>query len=325
MSMQRRCILVPVAAAAGVAVSHLASAQSYPEKPVRIVIGFAPGGAVDFVARLVGQRLGENLGQPFVIENRPGAATSISAERVAKAPADGYTLLLLPISTAVQSAVRTNLPYDLKRDIAAIGQVCAGPLILVSHPSLPIRNIKELVALARTRPGKLEWSSPGIGSANHFAGEFFNLQTRTKMLHVPFKGSSEAVVAAATGQVGLSYSSMAGALAMLQGGRLRSIAVSTAKRVPAMPDIPTIAESGVPGYDYATWYGVAAPAGIPKEIVARLNAELGKIAQQADVATALGRQGMIAQTGSPGDFAALVSHTIEQHAALIKQVGLKLE
>jgi tripartite-type tricarboxylate transporter receptor subunit TctC len=323
---QRRSVLLPALAAAGIAVSWAARAQqSYPDKPVRIVIGFAPGGAVDFVARLFGQKLAENLGQPFVIENRPGAATSISAERVARAPADGYTLLLLPISTAVRSAVRSNLPYDLKRDIAAISQVSSGPLILVSHPSLPIRSIKDLVALAQSRPDKLEWSSPGVGSANHFAGEFFNLQTRTRMLHVPFKGSSEAVVAAATGQVGISYTSVAAALPMLQGGRLRAIAVSTAKRVPAMAEIPTIAESGVPGYDYATWYGFAGPAGLPKDIVARLNGEIVRIAQLPDIGTALGRQGMIGQTGTPEQFAVLVSRTIEQHAALIKQVGLKLD
>lgn len=323
---QFRSVAAAAILAAGlVVVPAVASAQSYPEKPVRIVIGFAPGGAVDFVARLFGQKFAESTGQAFVIENRPGAATSISAERVAKAPPDGYTLLLLPISTAVQSAVRTNLPYDLKRDIAPIGQACTGPLILVSHPSLPIRSVKELVSLAHARPGKLEWSSPGIGSANHFAGEFFNLQTRTKMLHVPFKGSSEAVVAAATGQVGISYTSMAAALPLLQGSRLRGIAVSTGRRVPAMPDIPTIAESGVPGYDYSTWYGFAAPAGIPRDIVGRLNAEIVRSAQLPDVGTALGRQGMIAQTGTPEQFGALVARTIDQHAALIRQAGLKLE
>jgi tripartite-type tricarboxylate transporter receptor subunit TctC len=232
--------------------STLASGQTYPEKPIRLVIGFAPGGAVDFVARLFGQKLTETLGQPVVIENRPGAATAISAERVAKAPPDGYTLLLLPISTAVQSAVRTNLPYDLKRDIAGITQVSAGPLILVSHPSLPVKTVQNLVDFARTRPGKLEWSSPGIGSANHFAGELFNLQTKTRMLHVPFKGSSEAVVAAATGQVGISYSSVTGALPMLQASRLRAIAVSTSTRVPTSPRLPSRASRATttpPGTD----------------------------------------------------------------------------
>jgi tripartite-type tricarboxylate transporter receptor subunit TctC len=311
--------------AAGIAIAVSAAAQPYPDKPVRMVIGFAPGGAVDFVARLFGQKLSESLGQPIVIENRPGAATAIGTERVAKAPPDGYTLLLLPISTAVQSAVRSHLPYDLRRDIAAVGQISAGPLILVSHPSLPVRSVKELVALARSRPGKLEWSSPGIGSANHFAGELFNLQTGTRMLHVPFKGSSEAVVAAATGQVGISYSSLAGALPMLQGARLRGIAVSTAKRIAAVPEIPTIAESGVPGYDYATWYGIAAPAGIPADVAARLNAEIVRIARLPDVSTALARQGMIAQTGTPEQFANLIARTIEQTATLIRQAGLKLE
>ena len=302
-----------------------APAQSYPEKPIRIVIGFAPGGAVDFVARVIGQKLTESLGQAAVIENRPGAATSISAERVARAPADGYTLLLLPISTAVQSAVRANLPYDLKRDIAPISQMSIGPLILVAHPSLPIRTVKDLVALARSRPGSLEWSSPGVGSANHFAGELLALQTQSKMLHVPFKGSSEAVVAAATGQVSISFTSLAGAAPMLQSARLRPLAMSTATRIPAMPDVPTIAESGVPGYDYATWYGLAAPAGTPKDIVTRLNAEIARMAKLADVKTALDRQGMVIRTGTPDEFGALIARTIDETARLIKSAGLKLE
>jgi tripartite-type tricarboxylate transporter receptor subunit TctC len=189
-----RAALALLILAASVSMQH-ANAQGYPEKPLRIVLGFPPGGAVDFVARLVGQKLTESLKQPTVIENRPGAATSISAERVARAPADGYTLLLLPISTAVQSAVRTNLPYDLKRDIAPIAQVSVGPLIIVAHPSLPAKNLKELVALARAQPGRLEWSSPGIGSANHIAGELLAVKTHCRWLHVPFKGGSEAVVA----------------------------------------------------------------------------------------------------------------------------------
>ena len=320
-----RCITTTALAVAVSLVPALATSQTYPDKPIRLVIGFAPGGAVDFVARLFGQKLTETLGQPVVIENRPGAATAISAERVAKAPPDGYTLLLLPISTTVQSAVRSKLPYNLTKDIAGISQVSAGPLILVSHPSLPVKTVRDLIEFARTRPGALEWSSPGIGSANHFAGELFNLQTKTRMLHVPFKGSSEAVVAAATGQVGISYSSLTGALPMLQGSRLRGIAVSTATRVSAIPDIPTIAESGVTGYHYATWYGFAAPTGTPKEIIGRLNAALVKIAQLPDVNTALVRQGMIAQTGSPEHFGALIASTIEQTATLIKAADLKMQ
>lgn len=304
--------------------SPLALAQPYPEKPVRIVIGFAPGGAVDFVARLVGQKLSERLGQGFVIENRPGAATSISAERVARAAADGYTLLLLPISTAVQSAVRKDLPYDLKRDIEPISQISIGPLVLVTHPSLPVRRLQDLIALARSQPGKLEWSSPGIGSANHFAGELLNLQTGVKMLHVPFKGSSESVVATATGQVGICITSLAAAIPMLQGKRLRPIAVSTAARIAALPDVPTIAESGVAGFDYATWYGLAAPAGTSAQILTRLNHEVGAIVTLPDVKIALDRQGMVARPGSPAEFGDVIARTIEQTGTLIEAAGLEL-
>ncbi|MPZ47081.1 MAG: tripartite tricarboxylate transporter substrate binding protein [Betaproteobacteria bacterium] len=313
--------LWPLFAAALVWPGGSALAQTYPDKPVRIVIGFAPGGAVDFVARLVGQKLTESMGQAFVIENRPGAATSISAERVARAAADGHTLLLLPISTAVQSAVRKKLPYDLQRDIAPISQISIGPLLLVAHPSLPVRGIKDLIALARSRPGKLEWSSPGIGSANHFAGELLNLQTKVTMLHVPFKGSSEAVIAAATGQVSLCITSLAAATPMLQSGRLRPLAFTTAARVAALPEVPTIAEAAIPGFDYFTWYGLAAPAATPKNIVTRLNSEVGRITKLPDVKTALERQGMVAQPGTPEEFAAVIGRTIEQTATLIKAAG----
>jgi tripartite-type tricarboxylate transporter receptor subunit TctC len=319
-----RAALALLILAASVSMQH-ANAQGYPEKPLRIVLGFPPGGAVDFVARLVGQKLTESLKQPTVIENRPGAATSISAERVARAPADGYTLLLLPISTAVQSAVRTNLPYDLKRDIAPIAQVSVGPLIIVAHPSLPAKNLKELVALARAQPGRLEWSSPGIGSANHIAGELLAVKTHCRWLHVPFKGGSEAVVANASGQVGFSVPSLASAMPMLTSKRLKPIAVSTATRVTVLPDVPTIAESGVPGFDYSTWYGLAAPVGTPKEVLGRLNAEVRRIVQLADVKVALDRQGMFAQTGTPEQFAQLIDRTIDETAMLVKQAGLKLE
>jgi tripartite-type tricarboxylate transporter receptor subunit TctC len=300
------------------------AAQTYPAKPVRIVIGFAPGGAVDFVARLFSQKFSESLGQPFVIENRPGAATSISAERVARAPADGYTLLLLPISTAVHSGSRTGLAYDLKRDIAAVSQIGTGPLVLLSHPSLPVRTVGDLISFARSKPGVLEWSSPGIGSANHLAGELMILQTQARMLHVPFKGSSESVVAAATGQVPISISSLAAAQPLLQGARLRALAVTTSTRLAALPDVPTLGETVSPGYEYATWYGMAGPAGMPKDILDRLNAEIGRIAQLTDVKEALGRQGMVIQTGTPEQFASLIVRTIDQTASVVKAAGLKL-
>ncbi len=319
-----RAGLVAVVIGAGLAAPE-ASAQAYPEKPIRLVMGFPPGGAVDFVGRLFGQKISEGLGQPVVIENRPGAATSIAAERVAKAPPDGYTLLLIPISTAVQAGARSNLPYNLKRDISPVSQIASGPLLLLVHPSLPARSLKDLMALARARPGKLEWSSPGIASANHLAGELMLQQTKVSMLHVPFKGSSEAVVAAASGQVGICFSSLAAALPMLNSGRLRPIAFSTAARVAALPDVPTIAESGVPGFEYSTWYGLAAPSGTPKDIVGRLNTEVARSGKAADVRSALDKQGLVPATGTPDKFAALIDRTIEQTIALSRTVGLKLD
>ena len=299
------------------------AAQSYPVKPIRIVVGYVPGGAVDYTARLVGQKLSESLGQPVVIENRAGSATAIATERVATAPADGYTLLLIPTSTAVQTALRNNLPYDLKRDLAPVSLVSIGPLVLVVHPSLPARSVKEFVALAQSRPGKLDYGSPGLGSANHLVGELFKLTTKVNIVHVPYKGSGEAVIAAATGEAPVCFSSVAGALPVL--GRLRALAVTSAKRVSSLPSVPTLDESGLPGFDYSAWYGVSAPAGVPRDIILRLNAAIGKIVQLPDVREALNKQGFEPQSGSPEQFAALISREIEQTVKLIQLTGLKVE
>ena len=234
-----------------------ASAQSYPVKPIRMVVGYVPGGAVDFNARLLAQKLSESLGQQVVVENRAGAATAIATERVAMSPADGYTLLLIPTSTAVQSALRTNLPYDLKRDLAPVSLMCIGPFVLVVHPSMPVRNAKEFIALARSQPGKLDYGSPGVGSANHLMGELFALQAKVKLVHVPYKGSGESVVAAASGQTPVSFSSVSGALPLLTSGKLRPLAVSSAKRVSSLASVMTLDESGLSGFDYFAWYGVS--------------------------------------------------------------------
>lgn len=300
-------------------------AQSYPVKPIRILVGFVPGGAVDFTARLVGQKLSEGLGQPVVVENRPGSATAIATERAATSPPDGYTLLLIPISTAVQSALRTNLPYDLKRDLAPVSLVSVGPFVLAIHPSLPARTVKEFIALARSQPGKLDYGSPGVGGANHLATELFKLATQVNIVHVPYKGSAEAAVAAATGEAPVTFSSVAGALPLLATGRLRALAVTSAKRVSSLPSVPTLDESGLPGFDYSAWYGVSVPAGVSKDIIVRLNAEIGRIIQLKDVREALNKQGFEPQSGTPEQFAALISREIEQTVKLIKLTGLKVE
>jgi tripartite-type tricarboxylate transporter receptor subunit TctC len=225
----------------------------------------------------------------------------------------------------VQSALRNNLPYDLKRDLAPVSLVSIGPFVLVVHPSLPARNVKEFIALARSQPGKLDYGSPGVGSANHLVGELFDLQAKVKLVHVPYKGSGEAVIAAASGQTPVSFPSVSGALPLLATGKLRPLAVTSAKRVSSLPSVTTLDESGLPGFDYFAWYGVSAPAGAPKDIIMRLNAVLGRIVQMSDVKEALNKQGLEPQSSTPEQFAAVISREIEQTVKLIQLTGLKAE
>ena len=314
-----------VFSAALVLCAFTVAAQAYPVKPIRIVVGFVPGGAVDFTARLVGQKLSEALGQPVVIENRAGASTAIATERVATAPGDGYTLLLIPTSTAVQTALRSNLPYDLKRDLAPVSLVSIGPFVLVVHPSVPAKTPQELIALAQRQPGALNYGSPGVGSANHLAGELFLMQTKVKITHIPYKGSGEAVIAAASGQAPVGFPSLAGAIPMLDSGRLRALAVTSLRRATSLPKVPTLDETLLKGFDYVAWYGVAVPSSTPKDIVAKLNGALGKIVQLPDVKEAFNRQGFEAQAGTPDEFTAIINREIEQTIKLIQITGLKAE
>ena len=302
-----------------------AQAQTYPTKPLRIVVGYTPGGAVDFTARLIGQKLAEQFGQPVVVENRPGATTAMATERVATSAPDGYTLLLIPTSTAIQSALRKNLPYDLKRDFAAVSQLAMGPFALVVHPAVPVKSVKDLIALAREQPGKLSTGSPGVGSANHLAGELFNLRTKVNILHVPYKGSGEAVIAVAAGQTQLSLPSMASVLPLIEAGRVRALAVTSLKRVSSLQQVPTLDESGLSGYEYAAWYGISLPAAVPKAIVARLNGALAKSVQMPDVKEAFQKQGMESQSGTPEQFATTIAREIDLTVKLLQVAGIKPE
>ena len=315
-----RCIL-------GIALSVTATsyAQQFPSRPLRIVVGYTSGGAVDFTARLIGTKLTEALSQPVVVENRPGATTAIATERVATAAPDGYTLLLIPTSTAIQSALRNNLPYDLKRDFAPVSQLASGAFALVVHPSLPIKTVKELIAYAREQPGKLSTGSPGLGSANHLAGELFNLRSRVNILHVPYKGSSEAVVAVASAQTQMSLPSTASVLPLIEAGKVRVLAVSSIKRVSSLPHVPTLDESGVNGYEYTVWYGISAPGAVPKPILKQLNVVLGRIVQLPDVKAAFQKQGMESQAGTPEQVAAMITREVEQTVKLLQVAGIKAE
>ena len=308
------------------AASTLVEAQPYPVKPVRIITGFGPGGSTDVVARLVAQKLGEYLRQPFVVENRPGASTALAAERVASAPPDGYTLLLLASSTTSQSALRkASLPYDLESGFVHISLLAVGPFVLVVHPSVPVKDAGELIKLARARPGRLNYGSPGVGSVNHLAALIFNQLASLKMTHIAYKGSSEATVANASGQIDLSFPSVPAALPLIEQRRVRALAVTSAKRTPVLPDVPTIAESALPGYEYVGAIGLSAPAATPRELVNRLNAAISAILNKPELREAIGKSGFEAQTSSSEQFAAFVRDDIAKIEAVVKGAGLQAD
>lgn len=299
-------------------------AQTYPVKPVRIVVGFAPGGGADTTARLLAQRLPEQLGQPVVVENRTGASGAIADERVATSPPDGYTLLLMTASETILPALR-KLSYDLERDLAAVSLVATGTLVVVVHPSVPARNVRELIAIARSQPGKLSYGSAGVGGGPHLAGALFNLMAGVDIVHVPYKGGAESVVATASGQIEMNFLTIPSLLPFLEGGRLRPLAVTTGKRASMMPRVPTLDESGLTGFDRSTWYGLFSPAGVPKEIIARLNAAVEKVVNTAEMKELFGKQGMEPSTTTPEQFAALIQREITENAKLIKLAGIKAE
>lgn len=302
-----------------------ASAQSYPVKPIRIVVGFAAGGATDATARTVGQKLSEQLGQPVTVENRTGASGSIATERVAKSPPDGYTLLMMGAAETILPALRARLPYDLEHDLAPVSLITIAPYILVIHPSVPARNVKELVALARSQPGKLSYGSAGVGGSAHLAAELFNLTAKVKLVHVPYKGNAEAAIATSAGEVELSFPGVTGALPLLAAGKLRPLAVTSAKRASFLPSIPTLDESGLRGYDFPTWYGVLAPASVPKEVITRLNEVIGKTVNTPEMRQVLNKQGLEVKTSTPEEFAAFIHGEIAKNARLVKLIGIKPE
>ena len=300
-------------------------AQNYPVKPIRLYLGFSVGSAPDAVARLLAPVLFENLGQPVIVENRGGAGGSIATETVAKSPADGYTLLLMAAADTLQPALRAKLPYDLERDFAPVSLVAVGTAVLAIHPSLPARNVKELMALARSNPGKLSYGSSGVGSSSHLMGELFNSMAGVNVVHVPYKGSADSAIATAAGQIEMSFPSVVALLPLQEAGKLRALAVTSAKRASLLPSIPTLNESGLAGYDRTTWWGVVAPTGVSKDIITRLHAVIGKVVNTAEMKASINRQGLEPQTNTPEQFAAFIHGEIAQNARLIKLAGAKTE
>lgn len=301
-----------------------ARAQSFPAKPVTIQIGFPPGTAGDVLLRIIRPKLAEALGQPVIVENRVGASGSLAIERVAAAPADGHTLLLQTSSSTALPALHARLPYDLQRDLAPVSLLAVGPYLLVVHPSVPARNAKELIALARAQPGKLNYGSSGVGSAPFLAGELFKSMARANIVEISYKGGAESAVANASGEVDITFPSIPPALPLLTQGKLRALAVTGEQRSALMPALPTVNESGLPGYDRSGWYGIVAPSGVPRETVARLHALFGKLVSAADMKELLTRQGLEPRNSTPEQFTALIQKEIALNTRLIRETGAKV-
>ena len=308
------------------AVVSVANAQTYPVKPVRLVSPYPPGGANDILARIIGQKLGENLGQQIVIENRGGATGNIGAEFVARAAPDGYTILMGQASNlTINVSLMSKMPYDPVKDLAPVTLVATTPNLLVVHPSLPVRTVKDLVALAKAKPGSVNYASSGSGSAGHLAGELFKKVAHIDMVHIPYKGAAPALTDVVAGQAQLYFTSPISATPFVKGGRLRMVAVTSLKRSPSMPDIPTVAESGYPDFDVVSWWGILTPAAVPKEIITRLHAEIAKVLALPEIRTKFADQGADVATDTPEQFAAYIKSEIAKWGKLIKELGVKSE
>ena len=324
--MNARALLAAAACAAAVLHSTSAAAQAWPVKPVRLMVPFPPGGSTDIVARIVGQKLGERLGQSIVIENRGGAGGTLGTAQVAKAAPDGYTLAVGSTSThVVAPSVYQKLEYDPVKDFAPISLMAVSPYLLVVHPAVPAKSLKELVELARKQPGKLNYASAGVGSTTHLAMEMLKSASNTYMLHIPYSGNGPAGTAVISGQVEILFGSMPAVLPHAKGGRVRALAVGTLARSPSMPEIPTIAESGYPGFDASLWLGIMAPAGTPQPVIDRLHKEIVAVVSATDTREALSKAGAEPVTSTPAELAAMVRDGVPKYAKIVKMAGVKPE
>ncbi|MGH8618324.1 MAG: tripartite tricarboxylate transporter substrate binding protein [Burkholderiales bacterium] len=315
--------LLMIPGAAALALAFPAAAQLYPAKSIRVVVPYVAGGNTDFTARVIGQKLSEAWGQQIIIENRPGGATNIGSELVAKAVPDGYTILMGGAANAINMSLYQKMPYDTQRDLAPIILCVQGANLLAVHPSLPAKNIKELIVLAKARPGKMSYGSSGLGSSNQMAGELLKLMAGVDILHVPYKGNPPAITDTIGGQIEMVFSGVPALVPHMQAGRLRAIGIGSVKRFPAVPDVPTIAESGLKGYEATTWFGLMAPVKVPKDIIAKWNADVGKILASQEVSTRFIGEGIEPMGNSPEWFAKFIADEIAKYAKVVKAANLK--
>ena len=301
-------------------------AQAYPAKPVRMIIGFPPGGGTDIIGRIVAQKLSEALGQQIIVDNRGGASGQLAAELTAKAAPDGYTIMMMHIAAiAILPSLVAKLPYDAHKDFAPISLTAIGPNLLVVHPSVPVKTVKELVALAKARPGQLQYASPGAGTVQHLAAELFKLQAKVDMLHVPYKGSGQSIIDLIAGHVHMDFDSVPPVINYVRQGRLRAIAVTSAKLFSLLPEIPTIEESGVPGFDMSTWWGLVAPAAVGKDIISRIQGETVKLLRQPEVKEKIAFAGAETVGNTPEEFAAYIRSETAKYARIVKDAHIKVD
>jgi tripartite-type tricarboxylate transporter receptor subunit TctC len=304
---------------------HSACLAQYPSRPVRMLVGFTPGGGTDINARLLAPKLSEVLGQQFVIENRPGAATNVASEVVAKSAPDGYTLLFTTSALAINASLYKNLAYDALRDFAPVSMLCESPNLLVANQSVPAKDVRELVALARAKPGALNYSSAGSGTSQHLAGELFKLRTKTDIVHVPYKGTAPSLTAVIAGETQFSFANIPAILQHVKSGRLRALAVAGTKRTELMPEVPTMKEAGIEGVEMPVWYGVLAPAATPRDIVNALAAAIAKAARSGDLRQRLIEQGTEPVANSPDEFARMLRDEIAKYAEVVRISGARPE
>jgi tripartite-type tricarboxylate transporter receptor subunit TctC len=321
----RVSIACALAATAASLVPLAAHAQSFPAKPLRMVIGFPAGSSSDVVGRLVAQKMGDGLGQQVVFENRPGAGGNIGADFIAKSPADGYSLLYANTGLAVAVSAYERLSYDALRDLTPVGQAVAGPHLLIVNLQLPVQSVKDLIALAKAKPRGYNVASSGNGNSDHFAYELFRSMTGAEMVHIPYKGGGQASIDVIAGQMACYFSGMAGALPLVRSGKVRALAVTTGQRSEIAPDIPTMIEAGVPGYEHVLWNAVLAPAGTPKNVIARLDAELAKAVTAPELRERFATLGVEPASKNPEQMAAYLKAEVDKYAKIVRAIGLKID
>jgi tripartite-type tricarboxylate transporter receptor subunit TctC len=307
------------------ATTAFAADSGYPERPVRVIVTFPPGGGTDIVARMVFQKMAERSGAAFIIDNRGGAGGTIGTELAAKSPADGYTLVVVSGSHTINPSLYAKLPYDTVRDFAPVTMLVTGPGLLVVHPSLPARTVRELIALAKERPGQLLYASAGNGTPPHLAAELFKHMTHTNIVHIPYKGNAQAMTDLVAGQVSLSFPTIPSALPHVQAAKLRALGVTSARRSSALPGIPAIGEAGVPGYEGSAWYGVLAPAGTPQGIINRWQMELRDVMRAPELRDKLNAQGLEPVASAPAEFAAVIALELVKWSKVVAASGVRIE